>query len=467
MSTVTERPGSFDWTGVVDYSTRYANEAPQTQYEIPGVTEELHEVACVAGGVHEGVPVAVVPLWHAAVTARLNIPTGEKEALQIAQRRLAGALAEIETVYPLSPAGIVPQVAWGLPYFERYIPDSLMAEHFPKSTRAGREGESALVETIRFPRDPQELVIEHHDVCFHFKSDFRVHIDEALRALFSPGETFINGIPANNVFIGDLFTITTIRRGFAGRGMPRRIGVQLGIPGAEKVPEGAMLFMGFTSSHVHGLAAGNLASYETVPGWTDCQPGDYMAGGANMHLSHIGIELDRWYELGHTDRLHRMFHPRRSEGEEVLTPDQCPASSTFQAQRDEDMEKFGMVGHNEQMQFLSRVEADTTSGYGQKLEKGTTFFLRQDFDTVENPFEFSLDDTINPRPRAGVHFIGMGPSAQHFELMRKEMDSVDVAEKYKLPDQNVGFTDFLKTTHRQNFCLPPRVHRAFPLAELL
>jgi hypothetical protein len=47
------------------------------------------------------------------------------------------------------------------------------------------------------------------------------------------------------------------------------------------------------------------------------------------------------------------------------------------------------------------------------------------------------------------------------------MDSVDVAEKYKLPDQNVGFTDFLKTTHRQNFCLPPRVHRAFPLAELL
>jgi hypothetical protein len=249
--------------------------------------------------------------------------------------------------------------------------------------------------------------------------------------------------------------------------MPRKIGVQLGIPGAEMVPEGAMLFMGFTSSHVHGLASGNLASYETIPGWTDCKPGAYMAGGANMHLSHIGIELDRWYELGHTGRLHRMFHPRRSEGEEVLSPDQCPASSTFQSQRDEDVEKFGLVGHNEQMQFLSRVGEDITTAYGQKLEKGTTFFLRQDFDTVENPFEFSLGDVINPRPRAGVHFIGMGPSSQHFELMRNEMDSVELADTHGLPDENVGFTDFLKTTHRQNFCLPPRAHRSFPLAELL
>jgi hypothetical protein len=465
--TVTERPESFDWSSVVDYAGRYGHEAPQTQYELPGVTQALHQVACVAGGAHEGVPVNVVPLWHAVVTARLNIAPGDPKALQAAQKRLDGALGELERVYPLSPAGILPQVAWGLPYFERYIPESLLDEHFPKSVREGREGERALIETIRFPRDPQDLVIEQHDVCFHFKSDFKVHLDEALRALFSPGETFINGIPANNVFIGDLVTITTIRRGFAGRGMPRKIGTQLGIPGADKVPPGAMLFMGFTSSHVHGLAAGNLASYETVPGWTDCTPGSYLAGGANMHLSHIGIELDRWYEFGHADRLHRMFNPRRSEGAEVLSPDMCPATSTFEAERDEDITRFGLVGHNEQMQFLSRVEKETTTAYGQKLEKGTTFFLRQDFDTVENPFEFSLDDAVSPRPRAGVHFIGMSPSAQHFELMRKEMDSVGLAERHHLPDENVGFTDFLKTTHRQNFCLPPRAHRSFPLAELL
>jgi hypothetical protein len=67
-----------------------------------------------------------------------------------------------------------------------------------------------------------------------------------------------------------------------------------------------------------------------------------------------------------------------------------------------------------------------------------TFFLRQDFDTVANPFEFSLTDAINPTPRAGVHFIGMGPSAQHFEFMRQEMDSPDLVETHKLPDDNVA-----------------------------
>jgi hypothetical protein len=51
--------------------------------------------------------------------------------------------------------------------------------------------------------------------------------------------------------------------------------------------------------------------------------------------------------------------------------------------------------------------------------------------------------------------------------MRREMDSPDLAEKYHLEDENVGFTDFLVTTHRQNYCLPPRTHRSFPLVELL
>jgi hypothetical protein len=90
--TVTERPESFDWSSVVDYAGRYGHEAPQTQYELPGVTQELHQVACVAGGAHEGVPVNVVPLWHAVVTARLNIAPGDPKALQAAQKRLDGAL---------------------------------------------------------------------------------------------------------------------------------------------------------------------------------------------------------------------------------------------------------------------------------------------------------------------------------------------------------------------------------------
>ena len=447
----------FDWSGVIDYSKRNPVEPPKTQYELPGVTEELHE----------GVPCAVVPLWHAVVTAKLAFSPDDTASLRAAKQRLTDALADVERVYPLSPSGIFVQVAYGLPYFRQRIPEAVTKEYFPKSTMPGSEGEWAIVDSIRFPKDPADLVLEDNDICFHFKSDYRDHIDNAIGALFHAGEQDLNGLPAANAYVGDLFTITSVRRGFAGHGMPRVIGERLGIPGAEHVPPGSMLFMGFTSSHVHGLAAGNLPSFETLPGYTDVEPDDYFAGGTAMHLSHIGINLDQWYALPHQGRLHRMFNPRRTEAPEVLSPDQSPATSTFEEQRDADAKEHGLLGHNEQMQFLSRVKEETTTAYGEKLPRGTVFFLRQDFNTVENPFAFSTTDKIESLPRAGVHFIGFGPSAQHFEKMRLEMDGVEHQKRFDLPEENMGFTKFLVTTHRQNMMLPPRAHRSFPLAEFV
>jgi hypothetical protein len=77
----------------------------------PGNTEELHQVECAAGGTPPALPVAVVPLWHEALAARAHPAPGDKEALKAAKRHLDAALGELQRVYPLSPAGIVPQVA--------------------------------------------------------------------------------------------------------------------------------------------------------------------------------------------------------------------------------------------------------------------------------------------------------------------------------------------------------------------
>jgi hypothetical protein len=448
---------TFDWAKVVDYSQRIPVTPPLTQYELPGITEELHQ----------DVPVAVVPLWHAVVTARLTFATDDRVTLRSAQQRLDNALAEVEKIYPLQPSGIFIQVAYGAPYFRRRIPQQLTDEFMPRSMLPGTEGEWALIDSIRFPMDPQDLLLESNEVCFHFKSDYREHVEDVIRVLFQPGTQVLNGIPTENAYVGDLLTISSIRRGFAGSSMPKLIGQQLGIPGADKIPPGAMLFMGFTSSHVHGLAAGNLPSFETLPGYTDQTPDSYFAHGTAMHLSRIALDLERWYQFSPEQRLHRMFHPRRTETAEVLSPNQSPATSTFKTQRDEDAATFKLVGHNEQMQFLSRLQADTTTVYGQRLERGTVLFLRQDFDTVENPFGFWADGRISARPRAGVHFVGFGPSAQHYELLRQEMDSPDLKARHNLSADNVGFTKMLVTTHRQNYLLPPRSHRSFPLAELL
>jgi hypothetical protein len=82
----------FDWARVIDYAKREQVEYPKTQYELPGVTIEEHG--------DDAVPVVVPPLWHAVVTARLNLPREDGQALERAQQRLNVALEEVENVYP-------------------------------------------------------------------------------------------------------------------------------------------------------------------------------------------------------------------------------------------------------------------------------------------------------------------------------------------------------------------------------
>jgi len=210
-----DNSNTFDWTAVVNYARRSYSEPPKTQYELPGVNVEDHL----------GVPVACVPLWHTIVTVRLNLAKGDVAALQRAQVRLDAALTEIEAIYPLNPGGILTQVAYGLHYFKDYIPAKITEKLMPRVLDKGKPGEWVLIESIRFPKDPENLILEKNDISFHFKSDYKEHIDDVMQALFQPGEHLLNGIPGENVYVGDLVTVTSIRRGFAGSGMPRKMGL--------------------------------------------------------------------------------------------------------------------------------------------------------------------------------------------------------------------------------------------------
>jgi hypothetical protein len=70
--------------------------------------------------------------------------------------------------------------------------------------------------------------------------------------------------------------------------------------------------------------------------------------------------------------------------------------------------------------------------------------------------------------QAGVHFVVFNPSGDDFERNRLAMDGVmpdgtklEVAARSRAQ----GFNSVLTTTHRQNFLVPPRRHRSFPLSE--
>ena len=193
-----------------------------------------------------------------------------------------------------------------------------------------------------------------------------------------------------------------------------------------------MLFMGFTSSHVHGLAAGNLPSFETLPGYTDATPDSYFAHGTAMHLSHIAIDLQRWYEFSPQDRLKRMFHPRRTETDEVLSPDQSPATSTFKAQRDDDVERYktrrpqradavpvpGRDGHHH------RLRAEAPARHGVLPAAG----LQHGREPVR-----LLDRRPGRRAAARRRALHrLRALGQHFEKMRLEMDSQDLKAQHGL-----------------------------------
>jgi hypothetical protein len=82
---------------------------------------------------------------------------------------------------------------------------------------------------------------------------------------------------------------------------------------ASKIPEAAPLFMGFTSTQQLGQAREAAVSFDgrrdpLLPPMTNAKSGDYFAGGASLHLSHLIEDLAGWYALTYEQRVARMFH---------------------------------------------------------------------------------------------------------------------------------------------------------------
>ena len=112
-----------------------------------------------------------------------------------------------------------------------------------------------------------------------------------------------------------------------------------------------------------------------------------------------------------------------------------------------------------------------TGNDGILYPKGTAVPQRADFNTLDNPFFWSAKPDVDGQsdePSAGLHFVVFTPTSDDFHRNRLAMDGVFPDGKLPLAprDRNQGFNSVLRTTHRQNFLVPPRRHRSFPLAEI-
>jgi hypothetical protein len=429
-----------------------------------------------------GVTCAIPPLHNDVFTAKLN-PKIEwtTSALKSAQSRVEKALSTVEAPYTSNAAGLTMVIGWGLPFFEQYVP-SLMTK-LPVDLELSQSGTTkyAVLPAIRFPSDPSDLVLEDNDIMFKMRSDSASILKSVESQLFDNSNS--------SAYIGDLFFLTSKRIGFLGRGfdkvsIAKTLAKAANVPGSDKIPDRAQLMMGFTSTQTAALGPDNIPSFETLKGVTNQFPSGYFAAGCAMHLSHIYEDLNTWYgtdpDGGYRARVQRMFSgntPVPGDPKTVTLPNGVGQVATEDELRDE--ASRGAVGHNSALQQATRLAADVTDNYGRKRTKGTAVPLREDFNTVDDPFAWwrdpvdSTEHTTPPdRGRAGLHFVAFVPASNKFHVARLAMDGVlpdgtNLESKYGVAPGSAGINAALQTSHRQNYLIPPRAHRSFPLVELL
>jgi hypothetical protein len=397
------------------------------------------------------VEVLVPPLHHQIVTARVAVGRSD---LRDAQRVLDGVLAGVEADYAPSPAGLGVTVAWGRPYFDAFVP-AAARRLIPHDRRAGG---SVLIDAERFPSDPFDTRLEHNHLAILLRSDVRGHIDDAVTRLHGT----------------KLFTVTSIRRGFAGggfdgeRSLPKQLAEAAQIPGADLIPDTSELFLGFTSTQKAGMGPGKIANFETL-GYVDFRGSDYFPHGTHVHVSHIHEDLEAWYlNFDFDERVATAFRPNLDVRQGTQTVPQGPDQVSTTADVHRDYRSSGRIGHSAAIQTTSRLQRDFVAE-GTVYPKGTAIPVRADFNTLDNPFNWSeRADEIGALPAAGVHFVVFNPTGDDFRRNRRAMDGILPGGKIPLEPRarEQGFNSVLSTTHRQNFIVPPRAHRSFPLAEL-
>jgi hypothetical protein len=445
---------------LVDQLTESPQRAPAGTLPV-----EQHLLAGMKTIEHEGVEVIEPPLHHQVVTAKLRVEARRSD-LQEAQETLEQALRGLESRYEVTPAGLAVTVAWGLPYFRRHVA-GLAPMHLPIDRRASRSREApvpAVLDAVRFPSDPADTILEDNDVAILIRSDDRRHVADGAKALF--GEA------------GDLFELTSVRKGFQGGGfggatsLPKAMATAAGVPGADLIPDTAQLFLGFTSTQTHTQGQSAIANFETL-GLVDVRDG-YFRGGTNLHLSHIFEDLEAWYlDFDFRERVDTTFRPRLKAKDGAQTLPQRPQDAAGEGDVTTDFRRFGAIGHGASIQPTSRLQMDVRGADGRLYRKGSAIPLRADFNTLDNPFFWTVHpkrDGFEERPAAGVHFLTFNPSSDDFRRNRLAMDGV-FPDGTRLPLQarsrGQGLNSVLRTTHRQNFLVPPRARRSFPLVELL
>jgi hypothetical protein len=441
---------------------------PDIQFDVAGFIGPVETI--------DGVRFRLGPVFTKFVTARITRPTTHAD-----QQALADALDTIEDHYSFSPDGVFVVVSYGLPYFDR-LPRALVADHLPRldadperfaleEAEPGPTDVSSRNPDIRKQRFNVPVRIETSDMLFTIRSD-RLGIATDVEAWLA-GSDRLAGRRVSSPRLGELLRFDPARVMFVQGGMPRRLAEAAGLPFAGRIHPDSPMWMGFADQQVAGTGPAEITTFQGNESarLTTTRSDDYFSNGSIQHLSHVILDLEQFY-LGEPDeerdedetfleRVQYMFRstPPPARGyDDQFTDAGGPAFLPNEFEGSDDAERgaggLGTPGGEHRLGHVAGLQRSS------RAADGTAMHVR-----VDGP-GFDDLDVRGGSPRPKLHFSVFVPTARFFAEMRRNQASVDLAERHRVPEDDQGLERFLTATRRQNFLVPPRRHRAFPLVEL-
>ena len=451
---------------------------PEIQFDIgPFLGGGAHAVQTI-----NGVQVQFGPVFTVFSTYSLSRTPNRAD-----QAEMARALDTLENTFAFSPSGLFTFVSYGVPYFNR-LPAGLVAAAVPRLSKDNNR--FVLEEAIASPTDVRanapDIVkqrfnvpvrIETNGVLFTLRSDSQAILNNALAWL--NGSNSLNGRAVRSPAFGGLLRNTSNRVMFQQNGLPKQVANQNNLPFRNFINPQSPMWMGFADQQTNSSGPASICTFignASDPGRTTARSGDYFDRGSIQHLSHVLMDMMQFFDIPDgsttpgddgvfTERVQYMFTspPINRGNADQLTNGGGPAflPNNFRGTGEalKTAQGIGTDIDPETGQGERRIGHEAALQRFSRAADGTPIHIRMDgagFDNMDVPGGGNL---------AKLQFTVFVPTADFFALMRRNGASLDLQNQFDIDEDENGLERFLTTTRRQNFLVPPRRHRAFPLVE--
>lgn len=402
------------------------------------------------------------------------------------QAELNRALTALEVAYPWGAGNLVTFVAYGIPYFNRLNP-AVVAAQVPKL--ASNHARSVLQEAVASPTDVVSgngikklrynvpVKIEKNDMVFTLRSDNASFLRDAIA--FLSGSNSLRGVPVRSPAFASLLRFTSSRSMFVQRGLPKAVANQNKLPFAPYIQPDSPMWMGFLDQQTNAAGPAAITTFagNSTSHLTTATSGAYFDNGSIQHLSHNIIDMLQWFDMDtptstpdadgvFTERVQYMYHSPQIDngnadqftnggGTDILPNQNRGPNYAAQTAAGIGTNIDPATGKGEH-----RVGHLSTLQRSSRAPDGTPLHIRMDgpgFDNLDVP-----DGSTQPK----LQFTIFVPTSDFFNNMRANQASPDLVKQFNIPDEDNGLERFITATRRQNFLIPPRRHRAYPLVEI-